>query len=86
MPTGQACGASYFEVLLEKAMNGMKGKIVEEMDRVLQYRKSREENFKKEGCVLVARSCPTLCNPIDCRLPGHSKGNQSSVFIRKTDG
>ena len=23
-------------------------------------------------CVLVAQSCPTLCNPMDCSLPGSS--------------
>ena len=24
------------------------------------------------GCVLVTQSCPTLCGPMDCRLPGFS--------------
>ena len=24
------------------------------------------------GCCSVAQSCPTLCNPMDCRLPGSS--------------
>ena len=23
-------------------------------------------------CMLVAHSCPTLCNPMDCSLPGSS--------------
>ena len=23
-------------------------------------------------CVLVAQSCPTLCDPMDCNLPGSS--------------
>ena len=23
-------------------------------------------------CVLVAQSCPSLCNPMDCSLPGFS--------------
>ena len=23
-------------------------------------------------CVLVAQSCPTLCDPMDCSLPGFS--------------
>ena len=23
-------------------------------------------------CVLVTQSCPTLCNPMDCSLPGSS--------------
>ena len=23
-------------------------------------------------CVLVSQSCPTLCDPIDCSLPGSS--------------
>ena len=23
-------------------------------------------------CVLVAQSCPTLCDPMDCSLPGSS--------------
>ena len=23
-------------------------------------------------CMLVAQSCPTLCNPMDCSLPGSS--------------
>ena len=26
--------------------------------------------FSKIACVLVAQSCPTLCNPIDCSPPG----------------
>ena len=28
--------------------------------------------FKTIVCVLVAQSCPTVCNPIDCSLPGSS--------------
>ena len=29
-------------------------------------------NGEKKVKVLVAQSCPTLCNPVDCSLPGSS--------------
>ena len=36
----------------------------------------------------VAQSCLTLCNPMNCSTPGlpvHPKGNQSWIFIGRTD-
>ena len=29
-------------------------------------------NFLSCVCVLVSQSCPTLCDPMDCNLPGSS--------------
>ena len=29
--------------------------------------------------VLVAQLCPTLCNPMDCSLPGNSPGQNTGV-------
>ena len=34
-------------------------------------------------CVLVAYLCPTLCNPIDCSLPGSSVYDQPRQHIKK---
>ena len=33
-------------------------------------------------CVLVAQSCPTLCNPMDCSPPGSSAEGE---FCRQED-
>ena len=35
-------------------------------------RKVNELRQKKKVKVLVAQSCPTLCNPMDCTPPGSS--------------
>ena len=36
-------------------------------------------------CVLATRSCPTLCDPMDCSLPGssvwHSPGKSTGVGL-----
>ena len=47
-----------------------------------QYRRKSEATKRKKpdtpperlfaDLVLVAKSCPTLCNPVDCSLPGSS--------------
>ena len=34
----------------------------------VSYKKVKVRSVK----VLVAQSCPTLCNPMECRLPGSS--------------
>ena len=31
-----------------------------------------EENYMACVCVLVSQVCPTLCDPMDCSLPGSS--------------
>ena len=31
---------------------------------------SSKPNYLNILCVLVIQSCPTLCNPMDCSLPG----------------
>ena len=31
-----------------------------------------EENYMACACVLVSQVCPTLCDPMDCSLPGSS--------------
>ena len=31
-----------------------------------------KEIYDSVCCCLVAKSCPTLCNPMDCSLPGFS--------------
>ena len=33
---------------------------------------SRKRAFIHVESVLVSQSCPTLCNPVDCSLPGSS--------------
>ena len=30
------------------------------------------DNLKSESEIEVAQSCPTLCDPVNCRLPGFS--------------
>ena len=32
----------------------------------------RESKHLLSACVLVAQSCPTLCDPMSCNLPGFS--------------
>ena len=40
---------------------------------VMGVNKYREMGVHSEDCVwLVAQSCPTLCDPMDCNLPGSS--------------
>ena len=34
-------------------------------------------------CVLVTQSCPTLCNPMDCSLPGSSVHGISQARIKE---
>ena len=41
---------------------------IQMMRENLLYSKSTDLNVKME--VLVAQLCPTLCNPMDCNLPG----------------
>ena len=38
----------------------------------LLYSRNQHNIVKQLCCCLVAKSCPTLCNPIDCSPPGSS--------------
>ena len=42
-----------------------------ELSRAL-FEATAHKNRIKENKVLVAQSCPTLCNPMDCSRPGSS--------------
>ena len=37
------------------------------------YQVQRQGSYRNQRvCMLVAQSCPTLCDPMDCSLPGYS--------------
>ena len=43
------------------------------------------ETTDDDGCCLVAQSCPTLCDPVDCSLPGSSVHGISQARILEWD-
>ena len=52
----------------------------------LLYSKSLTFKHKWKLKVLVAQSCPTLCTPMDCRLPGSSVHGISQARILELGG
>ena len=65
-------GMEHFKQLLWIKMC-CKWKIHSEFQR--QYlRKESPSMFYINCCCLVTKSCPTVCNPMDCTLPGSSMG------------
>ena len=52
-------------------------------DRRLDMMKERVQRIRKSagGGGLVTKLCPTLCNPMDCSLPGSSVHGISQVRI-----
>jgi len=42
------------------------------MERIMKAQTLRDNSTTGHSDSKVAQSCPTLCNPMDCRLPGSS--------------
>ena len=42
------------------------------LEPITQSEVSQKEKHQYSMCVLVAQSCPTLCDPMDCNPPGSS--------------
>ena len=63
--TGDTKGIFHAKMGSIKDTNGMDLTEAEDIKRCQEYTESESESE-------VAQSCPTLCNPVDCSLPGFS--------------
>ena len=63
---------SHGNVILLKEKGGIRESIPRQVDKKFGGPRREGSGALKDEMVLVAESCPTLCNPMECSLAGFS--------------